>query len=252
MRSHRSPLPDFVRLLDIRREAIADALDLHDTGEVDAALGELDYFLSLAWTFLRDVDRNASIPKQRLELKTLLRRPRIDAASVHGIDPATANRIGSHLGGGTLRLLYRNPSSEEILRAIRRALRQFPHRKRGRPANTGSLAFRQFALGLATIWRDHRGVAPTRSYNVSTRREFGPFRDFVDLIAGLIPTRIRASTKRDVARSRSFGQNRRRRIPRGCSSQRPRSLAWPHRPIVLAQLAARRRHKTEAHTNLTY
>ena len=192
MKSHRPPLPAFARLLSLRHDAIADALDLNDPEEIGAAISDLDYFLTLAWTFLRDVDRNASIPRQRIELKRLLRSPRFDAATMHSLDPALANRIGCYLDGGTLRLLYGRPAPKEILDAARRALRQFPHRKRGRPADTGSLAFRQLALGLATVWRDHTGKIPTRSYSQAKGGEFGPFRDFVELVAMVIPAFIGA------------------------------------------------------------
>ena len=198
VKPHRPPLPAFKRLLEHRREKISEVLKLQDPQELDAALSDLDYFLTVTWTFVRDVDRNASVPKQRHELKRLIRTRCFDAEEMHNIDPALANRIGVFLTGGTLRLLYGRTAPMEVEAAARQALRQFPHQTRGRPLNSVSLAFRQFALGLATVWRDHRGTAPTRIYSVYRSREYGPFRDFVELIANTIPASVRAPRGRRI------------------------------------------------------
>src|SRR5438132_10404794 len=99
---------------------------------------------------------------------------------MHRLDPALVNRIGCHLDGGTLRLLYGSVTLDEIRDAAEDALKRFPHAKHGRPSNTGSLALRQFALGLATVWRDHAGQVPARRHRYG--EDYGPFHAFVDLI----------------------------------------------------------------------
>jgi len=161
-------------------DEIATSLSLTDSSEVEAALVDLESFLFLAWSYRKSADRNASVPKQREQLIRFLRNGVRNKKSLDRLDPALANRIGCHLDGGTLRLLYGSVTLDEIRNAAEDALKRLPHAKRGRPSNTASLADRQLGLGLATVWRDHTGQLPTRRHRHG--EEYGPFHAFVGLI----------------------------------------------------------------------
>jgi hypothetical protein len=67
--AHRAPLPNISKRLLRNRELIADHLGLIDPQEIDAAIEDLASRLTHAWSFVRQVDRNLSIAKQRAELR---------------------------------------------------------------------------------------------------------------------------------------------------------------------------------------
>ncbi len=72
-------------------------------------------------------------------------------------------------------------------------------RRRGRPAGSANWAQRQLALGLATIWADHAGRAPTRRRDAyGTGDEHGPFRDFVICVLSALPKCLLATRKGHV------------------------------------------------------
>jgi hypothetical protein len=96
--------------------------------------------------------------------------------------------------------------------ARRRGSRAARHsgRGRGRPAGSANWATRQLGLGLATIWAEQCGRAPTRRYDAVGERpargvprldpkgEHGPFRAFVACVMDAMPRRIKATRKGHV------------------------------------------------------
>ena len=81
-------------------------------------------------------------------------------------------------------------------RKIRRVPRPMvAERGRGRPKGSANWADRQFALGLAEIWRAHSGRRPTRHHDWLTGRDGGPFHAFVKLIRHLLPAPLQRTRK---------------------------------------------------------
>ena len=59
--------------------------------------------------------------------------------------------------------------------------------KRGRPSGAADFAARQLGLGLATLWCEHTGRRPTRTYSPVLGLEKGAYRRFVQLIVDTLP-----------------------------------------------------------------
>jgi hypothetical protein len=69
-------------------------------------------------------------------------------------------------------------------------------RRRGRPRGSANWASRQLALGLAMIWAEQRGGAPTRRVDgYGDFVESGPYRDFVACVLEALPDRARPKRK---------------------------------------------------------
>jgi len=71
-------------------------------------------------------------------------------------------------------------------------------KRRGRPKGSANWAERQFALGLAEIWRAHSGRRPTRRHNAFTGRDYGPYHAFVERVRGLLPGSVQRTRKSHV------------------------------------------------------
>ena len=71
--------------------------------------------------------------------------------------------------------------------------------RRGRPRGSANWASRQLGLGLATIWFELTGKAPTRHFDaIGGTGEHGPYRAFVACVHGMVPRRLRATRKGHV------------------------------------------------------
>jgi hypothetical protein len=71
--------------------------------------------------------------------------------------------------------------------------------RRGRPAGSVNWASRQLGLGLATIWSEQTGNAPTRRVDgYGDGREHGPYREFVACVLSALPRPLRATRKGHV------------------------------------------------------
>ena len=71
--------------------------------------------------------------------------------------------------------------------------------RRGRPRGSANWASRQLGLGLATIWFELTGKAPTRRFDaIGDIGEHGPYRAFVACVLGMLPRRLRATRKGHV------------------------------------------------------
>lgn len=69
----------------------------------------------------------------------------------------------------------------------------------GRPKGSANWATRQLGLGLATIWYEQRGRAPTRRFDgMGEQGEYGPFHEFVACVIGAIPAEVKATRKGHV------------------------------------------------------
>lgn len=183
------------RLIDDRiahhRHEIASALALDDKSEIDAVFEELRTLFFRCLSFLRDVDGAASVARQRISLAAFRKTGQYTAEAFWKLDPATQNRIATHYRGRID--LTGNRISNRLLRiGVERAIDELGPPRRGRPSKTDSLALRQFALGLADIYHRHTGKMPARRRNDYRALEYGPFRDFVSVILGLLPRRLRS------------------------------------------------------------
>jgi len=71
--------------------------------------------------------------------------------------------------------------------------------RKGRKAGSANWAARQLGLGLATIWFEQCGAAPTRRIDAyGSGKPHGPYRDFVATIWALLPERARPQRKGHV------------------------------------------------------
>jgi hypothetical protein len=70
-----------------------------------------------------------------------------------------------------------------------------PNPARGRPRGSEDLALRQLGLGLAQLWLDLTGRQPGRRYSWATKREYGPYREFVQRVVDLPPRSLRVRRK---------------------------------------------------------
>lgn len=98
-------------------------------------------------------------------------------------------------------------------------------RGRGRPPGSGNVAVRQLHLGLATLWHRLTGRPATRAWDpYGLGAEYGPYLDFVHLVIGAIPTRIRPTRKGAVPHSVRMGVDEAKRARSAAEEYRRRGL----------------------------
>jgi len=187
---HDTKLPSIHRVA-IRRVEIAKALHLEDESEVTGAIEDLSHAIYSALLVFRQVDRLASEAKQRQTLRRLSKVRKPTMALLDQQDARVENRIASHLPKRVELPKGSEPSPGQIKAAIAAALISLGPKKEGRSRGTLSLAQRQFALGLAVVWVNYRGLPPTRRYDFYKKKEYGPFFDFVELMLSTLPVRFR-------------------------------------------------------------
>ena len=191
-----------MRKLFSLRANIARLFGLTEKAEIRAVIQDLHALFERCALFVNHVDSNASVAKQRRMLEQLLRQRWLAYDDIWALDAAVVNRIAAHLRGGGLRLASRRIPPLELRGAMIRALGSIGLIPRGRPADTDSLALRQFALGLARIWAEHSGQPMSRLWRCRwivgqgmVTEEYGPFRDFVALAMELVPQHLRTTGK---------------------------------------------------------
>ena len=175
------------RTLKRNRAEIAEAFGLQDPDDINSALEDLARELFRATAFVHEVDRTASEAQQRINLNAFLDRGDFSQDSVEKLDPATANRILAHFPGGWLAIQGKDLHTGRLRNAVLLAITELGPPRRGRPKHSDSLAVRQFALSLAHLYQIHTGDKPGRRVDWNTGKEFGPFRDFINVIYGLLP-----------------------------------------------------------------
>jgi len=174
--------------------------DTRETMEQSEFKEELLLLLNRCHLLLRAVDSTASVAVQRANLEELLslERPLTDR-DYRELDGATQIRIGHHLSGGLISAESVELDDAGLRDAASRAMGSLGTRSPGRPRKTDSLARVQFALGLATLFRQTTGRQPGRSYMVEpgprshseVGGEQGQFLDFVELIVSALPKPLR-------------------------------------------------------------
>lgn len=178
--------------------------DTRETMEQSEFKEEFLLLLNRCHLFLRAVDSAASVAVQRANLEELLslERPLTDR-DYQELDGATKIRIGHHLPGGLISAETVELEDAGLRDAASRALESLGARVSGRPRNTDSLARAQFALGLASLFRQTTGRQPGRSYLVEPGLrshskeggEQGQFLEFVELIVSALPKPLRQSVR---------------------------------------------------------
>ena len=191
--------------LNCLRDEIAAALGLDEPKEIDAALEDISTVLARSWLLFSQVDQGLSTAKQRQVLRRMTGAELSEREKLGALDHAVVARLGMYVAGGTARLmLHTDPlSAEEVEIARLRALESVPA-TRGRPQQTASLGLKQLALGLAVIWAETTGKAPTRTVKLIPTREpdlrgaqddryveAGPFHEFVRVVLSVVPRRVR-------------------------------------------------------------
>ena len=174
-----------------RRNALAALVGLDDPTEIDAFLGELSDTLRVTWAICRDVNRAASDPQVRKNLKKLLSEGGSLTERVWDTDPNTRGLIEDRAPGGVRALEDLEKEPEKLDMAVRAALAMLEPASRGRPKGTIDHAERYLATNLAKIYRSASTQEPTRRVWPEDHTEYGPFRDFVEVVMEVFPDRVR-------------------------------------------------------------
>ena len=175
------------------REKIAESLNLSDATEIDSAVNDLCTLAFRAAAFRHEVDRTASVSQQRVNIEALRRSRCYSRKHLDRLDPATFNRIMAHYPGGALAYQAKLSNRTDVARAMRAALDELGCARRGKPAETDSLALKQMALEIAEIFHRYTGRLPGRRVDWKTKKEFGPFLGFVDVVLKLLPAEWRVT-----------------------------------------------------------
>ena len=137
--------------------------------------------------FIHEVDHTASEAQQRVNIRAIKEKGDYTREVLERLDPATGNRILSHYPGGGLAMVGPGLDQDLLRRAVDLAIEQLGPPRAGRPAQSDSLATRQFALSLAHLYSVHASRPPGRRVDWKTGKELGPFREFVETLYGLLP-----------------------------------------------------------------
>ena len=179
--------------LDRNRGRIGQLLGSTNLSELVSAVGDLETLYHRCAALIRDVDGRASVARQRIELRQAIDsgEPLLDVLAQ--LDVATQNRIFQFYESSEYPAVFRqHPDAHSLQVAAVGALEYLGPPRRGRPAETDSLALRQAALGLACIFSLYRSEEPTRRVDPESRVEMGPFHEFVSFCLGLLPKVFRA------------------------------------------------------------
>lgn len=198
------------RRLTSHRDAIAEALELTEKTEIDAAIYSLSSDLRRSWSLLRDVNKAGSEAQVYHTLKYLLAKKGQLDHTVWEIDPATRALIEDHHPDGPCALESSPTSSKRLRQAVEAAFESLEKPKRGRPKDTINYAQHALSKGLAEVYKNATGKTPGRSVVVETHegsdadghyqyaseyKEQGPFYAFVSLVISLIPRQLQPSAE---------------------------------------------------------
>jgi len=157
--------------------------------------------------------RGLPSPPAKLKLHPRVCRLQGGIKRLLGIDePSEMNAILEHIQtllvrcGYHLQLLRRERQwkTREAKRAYRHPRLREPRRRRGRPTDGVNLAYHQLGLGLAAIWAAYSGRRLTRRFDTVSERDCGPFWQFVELVLGVFPARLRIRRKGHLPRIDAF------------------------------------------------
>jgi hypothetical protein len=178
------------RRLARERRWIVDAWNLgEDEAELEARLVDMTDKLEICWRFLRGADRAASVAQQRVNLRAFLKRSDFSREAFDRLDAATQATIANRHPGGEMALsMNKDPSA--IKRAVRQAIEFLGPIERGRPRLSDSLARAQFCLFLARSYASATGKKPTRAWRTYRKGGYGPFREFVAKVVGMLPRKL--------------------------------------------------------------
>lgn len=179
--------------LDRNRGRIGQLLGLTHPSEVQSAVGDLETLYHRCAALIRDVDGRASVARQRIELRQAFDNGEPFLDILETLDIATQNRIFQFYETSEYPAVFRqHPDAHLLHGAAQRALDYLGPPRRGRPAETDSLALRQAALGLACIFSLYRCEEPTRHVDPISSVETGPFHEFASFCLELLPKVFRA------------------------------------------------------------
>jgi hypothetical protein len=177
-------------------DQISAPLGVDDPTEQAALVEAVTVELRRAWAYLRDVQNAASNPAARHILRELLQAGNL-VAEVERADPTVRYLIEIYdwpsRGKGFLEVIQDDPP--RLRKAISRALRAtMKDRKRGKPK--GSIQFSEHVLadGLANVFERFGGRA-TRRHAAYGGYDYGPFKDFIGTILGIIPQSLQRSSR---------------------------------------------------------
>ncbi len=183
--------------------SICSSLDLSKTSSHADVTGWLEDELLLLFhrchMHMRTTDCAASVAVQKANIATLqdLGRP-LTEDDYFNLDGASQIRIGLSSPTGIFDATSNGLGDNTFRMALDEAASTLKMIKPGRPKQTDSLARKQFALGLAAIYKTIMGRNATRIFvtepgargNTEPSYERGPFLDFVTVIIDALPLSI--------------------------------------------------------------
>ena len=176
-------------------DSIAAPLNLDDSAEQEALVEAVTTELRRAWAYLRDVQSAASDPAALHILKELLRAEDL-VTKVEQSDPNVRRLIEEHdwfsRGKAFVEEIATDPvrlrkATSRALRAVTKS--NMPNRPRG----TAQFAEHVLAESLSIVFERFGGRATRRH---ESGDEYGPYREFVRAVLGVVPKRLLRSPGR--------------------------------------------------------
>jgi hypothetical protein len=169
-------------------DSIAAPLNLDGSAEQEALVEAVTIELRRAWAYLREVQSAASDPAALHILKALLRAEDL-VTKVEQADPNVRRLIEEHdwfsRGKASLEEIATDPS--RLRKATSRALRAVTKSKTpNRPRGTAQFAEHVLAESLSGVFEQFGGRA-TRRHDAYGGYEYGPYREFVTAVLGVVP-----------------------------------------------------------------
>ena len=178
-------------------DSISAPLGLDDPSERDALVDAITVELRRAWAYLRDVQHAASDQAARHILQALLKADDL-VEGVERSDPTVRRLIEEHdwpsRGKVFLEEIVDDP--HRLRKAVSRALRATTKsRTSARPKGSIQFAEHVLAKSLARVFERFGGRA-TRRHEAYGGYEYGPYRDFIEAVLGIIPQHIQRTGSR--------------------------------------------------------
>lgn len=168
---------------------------------IDLAIGELVGTLRRCWSLLRDVNPAISSARVFRALEAIERNAENFIQQMESLDPMTRGLIEDFYPGGWMALAADPVCAEALSRAAADAKKMLPVPSRGRPKGTKDYAGDQLGRELAETFARYSESKPTRRViSDSGGHEYGPYREFVEAVMEVVPSRLRRTSKGGLKR----------------------------------------------------
>jgi hypothetical protein len=164
---------------------------------LDLAIEDITGELRRCWAIFRNVNRAGSPAAAYRTLEELEADSRDHVSRLEEASPYVQVLVAGKCPGGWLALENDEVDPDQLRAAISKAKSALLRPARGRPKGTRDFASQHLAQALADIYLRHSVKRPTRRRLslADEPHEYGPYKDFVELIVSIIPVRLRSSKK---------------------------------------------------------